>query len=251
MGANRSPESTYAKVVAKIKINNLGRLPPNPIEPTKSHNPPIHPISNVQAISPPTHPNTAVQSVNAAVSRVDSSSVKSPASVRPKHKILEDTSYSSRNKGHNNNKSDNPRKDTTPQGSSGKKASKSKQHKMLSVDSEGFWIVEGQKRARQTSPKSNDGLVTENIYSVLEEHSSPAKKKVVRESAEARSSGSTSRDHSRSPDRQMEVDNSKMLESREKTRIPHLDRKLYRSRSNSLTESPQSKGKAGNFKFRL
>ena len=27
MGANRSPESTYAKVVAKMKINDLGKSP--------------------------------------------------------------------------------------------------------------------------------------------------------------------------------------------------------------------------------
>ena len=120
-----------------------------------------------------------------------------------------------------------------------------------SVDEDGFWSLEGQKRARPVSPKSNSGLSTKNIYSVLEE-SSPAKKKASNESPVAIPSGTLNRnrDKSQSPNRHMEVESPQIPRMQEKTRIPFLNRKTSRNKNSSDTSS-QSKGKTGNTKFQL
>ena len=73
-------------------------------------------------------------------------------------------------------------------------------------------------------------MLTKNTFLVLQD-SSPVKKKVVKEFTRARSTGSLNRDNSQSPTRHMEVENSYILETREKSRIPLFDRPLSRDRS--------------------
>ena len=159
--------------------------------------------------------------------------------MRPKDKTQAATSSKSKDKGHSNNRNDASRH-TPSQGPSGQKGSKTKLQP--SMDSEGFWTPEKTKRARATSPKSNDELTTKNTYLVLED-SSPVKKKVIKEFTRARSTGSLNRENSQSPTRHMKVENSHILETREKSRIPLLDRPLSRDHSSAL--SSQSKDKAG------
>ena len=234
MGANKSPESTYAKVVAKIKLDNLKDHKPSPSLP--------------QTV-PTTVPSPSIQEPNADSSHSDHSLINSSQSVQSKEKTQENKSHRSRDKELKKNDSKNNRdKNTQPKGPS-EKPSKSKERKSSpSVDEEGFVSLEGQKRARPESPKGNTALPTANSFSVLEE-SSPVKKKASKESAVATTSGFPNRAKSHSPNRQMEVDKPQTLEQ-EKTRIPQLDRKLHRGQSSPNVFS-QHKGKAGKPRFQL
>ena len=161
---------------------------------------------------------------------------------------MKEKDHKPRNKGHKNKKSITDK--STPSQGPSEKAKKLRQPKPSpSVDEDGFWSVEGQKRARPVSPESNTGLPTKNIYSVLEE-ASPAKKKASKESPVDMSPASLSGHKSQSPNVHMEVDNPQKPGIQEKTRIPLLDRKLSRGKISS-TASSQSKGKTGNTKFQL
>ena len=97
MGANRSPESTYAKVVAKMKINNLGKSSPTVrgLNPT-THSPSVHSNTAVNTINPPVHPSTSVQAICPALPHIVPAEINSPISVRGKNKIQADIANKSK-----------------------------------------------------------------------------------------------------------------------------------------------------------
>ena len=274
MGANKSPESTYAKVVAKIKLNNIEDHKPSPSlpqtppttgnspsiqEPNTDHsliNPsqPVRSKDNIEEHKPssslPQTPPTTGNSPSTQEPNTDQSLINPSQPVRSKEKTQEDRTHRPRGKEHKNDDSKNNRDKNTPSKGPSEKPRNPKEHKSSpSIDEEGFMSLEGQKRARPDSPKGNNGLPTANTFSLLEE-SSPAKKKASKESAVATTSALTTRAKSHSPNRQMEVDKPQSLETQEKTRIPQLDRKLHRDK-NSPNVFSQHKGKTGKPRFQL
>ena len=231
MGANKSPESTYAKVVAKMKINNLRKSPSTPTRRS---------ISDLSQI------NTVIaHESNPNLSQTDPSAVVTSLSVKPKEKTQEDNSIKSKDiittknvtqtsASHLRHHQKNPRKLKGPKPSP-------------SADEEGFWTLERHKRARPVSPKSNTGVPTKNIYDVLEE-TPPAKKKTSKEPPVTLDK--SNRDKSQPPNRHMEIDNPQIPGIQEKTRIPVLDRKLTRDK-NFSSASSRSEEKTGNTRFKL
>ena len=235
MGANKSPESTYAKVISQIKIHEVRKSVPqekiNVLSPNTSNASNTSPSSGkVSDIATPSElKNGSQNSTSLSVRKKENAQRYSP----PKPKNDKGTaSNSSKNIGKNK---------TIPLEHQPSRSKGSKKGVTPSVDESGFWSVEGQKRTRAESPKSFN-VETHNSFDLLKEESSPAKK---RSAGTSDLPSNCSIDHSHSSSREMEVDLIQSSINPEKPRIPALDRKLSRSNINLSSISPQSMSKTG------
>ena len=130
------------------------------------------------------------------------------------------------------------------------------------VDEEGFWSLDGKRKAHAMSPKSEKGVPTKNSFAALDLDSSPAKKKMGldKDSASvAKNSEMLEKSHptgagasasSQSP-KEMETDDCTETGIQGKSRIPSLDRKLSRDNTKPYQSHSQSRGKTGKPKFSL
>lgn len=263
MGANKSPESTYAKVISQIKVNEAKNSTPQVVPNVASVTQPITIRADVHSSLPNLGRSPASSLPD--IGQLETSADKPQSSVRPRERTLKTITPKTKNTNMDHNKGNTSKgftkKHSPSQEPSGKTTSKptTTGKSRPSVDQEGFWSPEGHKRARPISPKSEKGISTKNSFGALELES-PAKKKVgldedlaslsrnleVLPKPYPTTAGASA--SSQSPNEEMEADAIIPSGSQDKPRNPPLDRKLSRNNIKPQTSFSQSKGKTGNSK---
>ena len=243
MGANKSPEASYAKVVSQIQLNKVKNPTRNHSELNSTNTAAITGIANSTAPIPSTS-RTSETLISPVLSQKERSSPPAvTVAVSPPISYKDKTSSVKPGK---------PDQSCKPKSQSNKTKDKSNKNSAkkstTKVDEDGFILPEGNKRARPLSPKgSYSNLESKNMYNLLDEESSPVKKKPVNpsdpENSKALNPNQTSSIRTLSPNVQMETEAT--LRSPRKSRAPSLDRKLLGAKSDAGNRLAQSKGKAG------